>query len=254
MTKHLSLLLLLTCLCCHAAAVEEFGYRVLDKKPQPRDHYVQGLQIIDGSLYVGTGIRGESRLMRYNFTDGNLEKERKLHPKLFGEGVTVFGDRVYQLTWHARMLLVFDRENLEYSHNFRIRGEGWGITNNGTELVYSDGSDQLHFLSPDTGERSRSLSVTLRGRPLHRLNELEWIDGKIWANVILTDVIVIIDPANGQVTATIDLSGLLPVVERQADTNVLNGIARDPADGAIWVTGKRWPWLYRIELVPTGEQ
>ena len=231
-------------------AVEQFNYRVLEKKPQPRNSFVQGLQIIDGELYVSTGLYGQSRLLRYRFADGELLDQRRLHPRLFAEGLTVFGDRVYQLTWRAGRMLVYDRQALTPVAVFALPGEGWGLTDNGRELVYSDGTEHLHFLDPDSGRHLRTLAVTERGQRLGHLNELEWIDGKIWANVWMTDRIVVIDPASGEVTASVDLSGLLPPGERPPNADVLNGIARNPADGGLWVTGKNWPWLYRIELVP----
>lgn len=244
------LLLALCALAPASNAVEEFGYRVTDRKPQDRQNFVQGLEIVEGYLYVSSGNYGRSRLLRYRFDDGALDTGRQVHPRLFAEGLTVFGDKVYQLTWRARMALVYSRDNLEGLEWFPIPGEGWGLTNNGEELIYSDGSHRLHFLSPGTRRISRSIAVTQDGAPVPQLNELEWVDGRIWANIWRSDRIVIIDPASGEVTAGIDLRGLLPETERRPDTDVLNGIARDPADGSIWVTGKRWPWLYQIELVP----
>ncbi|MEQ9462390.1 MAG: glutaminyl-peptide cyclotransferase [Haliea sp.] len=247
MILHGLLLLLLT---HHALAVEQFSYRVLDKKPQPDNSFVQGLQIVDGELYVSTGLYGQSRLLRYRFADGELLDQRRLHPRLFAEGITVFGGRVYQLTWRARRMLVYKRQGLSPAAVFALPGEGWGLTDNGRELVYSDGTEHLHFLDPDSGHHLRSLKVTEQGERVVRLNELEWIDGKIWANIWMTDRIVVIDPTSGEVTASIDLRGLLPLAERPPNADVLNGIARNPADGGLWVTGKNWPWLYRIELVP----
>lgn len=237
-----------------AQAVEEFSYRVVDRLPQSRENFVQGLQIIDGQLFVSSGNYGKSRLMQYRFPEGTLLNSRKLHPRIFAEGVTVLGERVYQLTWRNRMMLVYRRDQLQPDHTFPIPGEGWGMTTDGEYLIYSDGSDQLHFLSPANERVERSLGVRENGRPLRRLNELEWVDGRVWANIWQTDRIVIIDPQSGEVTGSIDLSGLLPDSERRRGTDVLNGIARDPADGSIWVTGKRWPWLYRIEVLPKQDQ
>lgn len=226
------------------------GYKVTASMAQPRENFVQGLQIVDDKLYVSTGRYGESQLLRYNMTDGALEAGKQLDPRLFGEGLTVMGDKVYQLTWRSRIAFVYNKADLKGFKWFRIPGEGWGITNNGTQLIYSDGSDQLYFLSPETLQLSHSISVTEGGQALHRLNELEWVDGKVWANIWATDRIVIIDPNTGAVSASIDLHGLLPDNERRDDTDVLNGIAHNPADNTIWVTGKRWPWLYQIEIVP----
>jgi glutamine cyclotransferase len=225
-------------------------YRVVAKLAQPRDNFVQGLEIRDGVLYVGTGGYGRSAIKRYRLADGELLDQRTIDPRLFGEGVTVLGDTVFQLTWRARLGAVYNREDLVQTGWFRLPGQGWGLCNNGRELIYSDGSEQLRVLAPDSLQTLRTLTVTENGRPLRRLNELEWIDGAIWANVWQSDRIVIIDPDSGHVTASVDLTGLLPGHERRAGTDVLNGIARDPADGGIWVTGKHWPWLYRIEIVP----
>jgi glutamine cyclotransferase len=147
-------------------------------------------------------------------------------------------------------MLVYRKSDLQFQGALPLAGEGWGLTNNGTELIYSDGSDKLFFMAPDTATVRRTITVTEQGQPVRQLNELEWIDGAIWANVWQSDRIVIIDPASGAVTANIDLRGLLPSGEYRQGTDVLNGIARDPADGAVWVTGKRWPWIYHIELVP----
>ena len=244
------LLLLLACLPLTAIAVQQYNFRIIDQKPQSRDNFVQGLQIQDGYLYVSTGNYGKSHLLRYRFEDGSLDTVRKVHPKIFAEGLTLFKDKVYQLTWRNKMMLVYSKDDLQADHWFPIPGEGWGLTNNGEELIYSDGSAQLHFISPSTEKILRSLQVTENGQPVTRLNELEWVEGKIWANIWHSDRVVVIDPATGEVTASIDLQGLLPAAERRSGTDVLNGIARDPADGAIWVTGKRWPWLYRIELLP----
>lgn len=235
-------------------AVKQYGYRVIDSKPASRDNYVQGLEIVDGQLYVSTGLHGQSRLRRYDFASGELLQQRRLNARLFAEGLTVFGDTIYQLTYRSRMMLVWDKANLELQRWFPIPGEGWGLTHDGEQLIYGDGSEYLYFLEPESGRIVHSLRVTENGRPVTHLNELEWIDGKVWANVWQQDRIVVIDPDSGEVTANIDLRGLLPAAEQRrvtdATNDVLNGIARDPATGNIWVTGKRWPKLYHIELVP----
>jgi len=246
----LAALLLLACQANAVLALQYYDVRVLDQKPLPRENFVQGLEILDGYLYVSAGNYGESRLLRYHFADGRLETARHLDARIFAEGLTVLGDHVYQLTWRNAAMLVYARSDLQFQHTLPLAGEGWGLTNNGKELIYSDGSDKLHVMEPATGQVLRSIAVTEQGRPVTLLNELEWIDGSIWANLWQSDRIVIIDPASGEVTASIDLAGLLPPSEYRAGTDVLNGIARNPDDGAVWVTGKRWPWLYRIELAP----
>ncbi|MFT7289379.1 MAG: glutamine cyclotransferase [Halieaceae bacterium] len=247
----LSLLLGLA-LCAAAGAVERYGYTVLEKRPQARQNFVQGLQIFDGKLYVGTGKYGQSRLLEYDFASMNLLREVQLPPTLFGEGVTRMQDRIFQLTWRSGRLLVHDADTFRLLRVVPIGTQGWGITHNGTQLIYSDGSHLLYFLDPDTLAQERVLSVSINGQPLPRLNELEWIAGEIWANVWQTEQLVRIDADSGEVIAVIDLSDLLDPAERQPDTDVLNGIAWDAAEQALWVTGKSWPWLYRIQLEPPG--
>ncbi len=253
MTTLRILLFLVTCLPLAAWPVQQYRVKVVDQKPQPRENFVQGLEILDGYLYVSAGNYGESKILRYHFADGQLDAGNNLDQQFFAEGLTVLGDSVYQLTWRNRAMLVYRKSDLEFQRWLPLQGEGWGLTNNGTELIYSDGSAQLTFMSPDRARILRAITVTEQGRPVTLLNELEWVDGAIWANIWQSDRIVIIDPATGDVTASIDLQGLLPASEYRPGTDVLNGIARNPADGAIWVTGKRWPWLYRIELQAVGD-
>lgn len=231
-------------------AVDRYTFEVMERKPQSRELFVQGLEILDGHLYVSTGNYGESRLLRYSFEDGSLELERMLKRDLFGEGLTILGDKIYQLTWRNRQMLIYRKSDFQLLESKPLRGEGWGLTNNGSQLIYSDGSATLRFLDPDTAKETRSIRVTLEGHPVRFLNELEWIDGAIWANVWQSSEVLIIDPDNGLVTGVIQLKGLLPAAEYRAKTDVLNGIAHNPEDGSIWVTGKRWPWLYRIDLIP----
>lgn len=246
----LSLLLLALCAPVLAESTQLYTAKVTGKKPQSRETFVQGLEIHDGDLYVSSGLYKVSALHRYDFTSGKLEKTHKLDAYYFAEGLTVLGDHIYQLTWRNGALLVYSKNNLELERSLSIPGEGWGLTNNGEELIYSDGSATLHFISPETAKPSRTVTVTHKGRPLRFLNELEWIEGAIWANVWTSDQIVVIAPDSGEVTAVVDLRGLLPASERQRGTDVLNGIALDHSDDSIWVTGKRWPWLYQIELIP----
>lgn len=227
-----------------------FGFEVLDKRPHPRENFVQGLEIHGDSLYVGTGGYGESRLREYELTSMQLRRDYALPEVFFGEGITRLGDRIYQLTWHAGVGLIYDLDSFAPLGHWPLKTQGWGLTNNGTELIYSDGSDRLFFAAPGELENPRVVTVTLNGQPLGRLNELEWIDGSIWANVWGANQLVRINPRSGEVNAIADLRGLLPAQERRDDTDVLNGIAHDRANDAFWVTGKRWPWLYRIALKP----
>ena len=245
--------LLLLLVAVSTGATDQYRYKVVEQKPLAPHTHVQGLEIVDGQLYASSGGYGKSRLLRFDFVTGELLAVHEMDPRLWAEGLTVLDDRIYQLTWRARQLLVYDKATLTLLERMRIPGEGWGMTNDGEQLIYSDGSENLFYVSPSEHRITRVIKVQENGKPVTRLNELEWIDGRVWANVWLNDRIVIIDPASGMVEGSIDLRGLLPVMQRPPDMNirddVLNGIARNPADGAIWVTGKNWPFLYRIELL-----
>lgn len=233
-----------------AQPVRVYDYRLLDRLPHSRENFVQGLEIVGDTLYEGTGGYGESRLREYSWPDLELRREYALPAVFFGEGTSRLGDYIYQLTWRSGVALVYSAETLQPLRHWQLKTQGWGITNNGVDLIYSDGSDKLYFAAPDDLKSPRALPVSLNGEPLPRLNELEWIDGEIWANVWGANQLVTINPTTGAVTAIIDLRGLLPENERREGTDVLNGIAYDARTRAIWVTGKRWPWLYRIAPVP----
>lgn len=234
------------------AAVEELLFCVLEQREHPRENFVQGLEIVDGVLLVGTGNYGKSRLRRYDFSSMTLIDEQMLHPRLFGEGITQLDRRIFQLTWRSGLGVMYRASDLRPLGRFSIAGEGWGMTNNGEQLIYSDGSDTLRFLDAETLEIARSVKVTRAGSPQRQLNELEWIQGRIWANIWQTDEIVVINPASGAVESRLDLTGLLPHSARRPDTDVLNGIAYDREQNALWVTGKHWPFLYRIGTVPSS--
>lgn len=231
-----------------AVAADTLHYRVAGKLPHSRSDFTQGLEIREGRLFQGTGHYGSSRLQVFDLESGKLLRERRLPDHLFGEGITVIGEQVVQLTWRNGIGLVYRLEDLEPVASFSLAGEGWGLANDGERLVYSDGSATLRFIDPGTWAVSGDLLVRCNGTPVPYLNELEWTPAGILANVWRTDLLVLIDPDSGEVTGELDLSGLLPMEEREWGTDVLNGIARD-ADGSLWVTGKNWPWLYRLELL-----
>lgn len=230
------------------ADLQRYGFEVIERLPHPRENFVQGLQIVGESLYVSTGQYGESKIRRYDFPSMALKQEISLPDTLFGEGVTRLGDRLYQLTWRAGQLREYDARTLTLIKTHPIGTQGWGITHNGSELIYSDGSHRLYFLNPDDLSLLRTLQVKLGDRVLARLNELEWIEGEIWANVWQSNQLVRIDPTSGAVTAILDLRGLLEPGDREPGTDVLNGIAWDSKKRALWVTGKRWPWLFNVRL------
>lgn len=233
----------------HPVAPQFYTYQVVAEYPHSRTSYTQGLQFIDGELWEGTGEYGESKLLRTDLTTGKALKSKNLPKNEFGEGITVLGDKIYQLTWLNGTMHVYERESLKPIAHHTYNGEGWGLTSDGTKLYMSDGTSNIRILNPDNCKVERYIGVTLNGESVQYLNELEWIDGKIWANVYTTDYVVIIDPKTGVVEGVIDFRGLSSQIEVKEDTDVFNGIAYDAATKRIFVTGKLWNKLFEVELV-----
>jgi glutamine cyclotransferase len=223
---------------------------VVRRWPHDPTAYTQGLEFHDGALYESTGLEGQSSVRVVNLATGGVVRRVALPAEYFGEGITIFGGRLYQLTWKSGKGFIYDAASLAPRDSFTYVGEGWGLTHDARSLVMSDGTSTLRFLDPATLTVERRLAVTRGGQPVERLNELEWVDGEIYANVWQTDQIARIDPASGAVTGWIDLAGLLSRAERAGADSVgeLNGIAYDPAAKRLFVTGKRWPVLFEIEL------
>ncbi len=209
--------------------------------------FTQGLLVHDGQLYESTGQYGHSSIRRVDLQSGRVEQLAPLNFTYFGEGMTILGERIYQLTWKSQTALVYDLASFELLETKRYSGEGWGLTDDGEALIMSDGSATLRYYDPDTFEQLRTLEVRDQGRPVTRLNELEYIDGEIWANIWYDDRLVRISPATGEVLAWVDLSHLVPRTRRSPDA-VLNGIAYDADAGRLFVTGKNWPQLFEISL------
>ena len=226
-----------------------YTYEVVAEYPHLRTSYTQGLQFIDGELWEGTGEYGRSQLLRTDLASGKVLQSKKLSKEEFGEGITVLGDKIYQLTWLNGKLHIYDKATLRHLATHTYKGEGWGLTTDGEKLYMSDGTNYIRVLNPETLAQERRFGVTLRGESLQYLNELEWIDSKIWANVYTTDHIVIINPENGVVEGIINLSGILPEKERDSRTDVLNGIAYDATTKRIFVTGKNWSKLFEIRVI-----
>ncbi len=225
-----------------------YSYRVLATFPHDSAAFTQGLVYWQGDFYEGTGLRGRSSLRRVDLETGRVLQYLALPDPYFGEGVALFQDRLYQLTWQSHVGFIYDRATFKLMGRFSYPTEGWGLTHNGRELIMSDGTPTLYFLDPETMKPVRTVTVWDERGPVWRLNELEYINGEVFANVWQTDFIARINPQTGRVTAWIDLSGLLPSEDR-AGANVLNGIAWDEAGGRLFVTGKLWPKLFQIELV-----
>ncbi len=228
---------------------KRYTYEVVASYPHLTTSYTQGLQYVDGQMWEGTGQYGASRLQRIDLTTGKADIFASLGEDDFGEGITLLGDRIFQLTWTSNKAYVYDRNNGRRIKIFRYSGEGWGLTTDGTNLYMTDGSARLATIDPETFKRTSAVTVTYKGKPIQYLNELEWIEGKIWANIYTTDKIVIIDPKTGIVEGVIDLAGLLPQSEHTPSTDVLNGIAYDNENKRIFVTGKNWSKLFEIKII-----
>lgn len=226
-----------------------YGFEVVRAWPHDPGAFTQGLEFRNGELLESTG-RYPSTIRRVRIEDGTVIAKRELDPSVFGEGLTVFGDRVLTLTWKGGKGFIWDPVTLEPEGEFGYAGEGWGLTHDATRLILSDGTPALRFFDPQTLTETGRVSVTLGGRPLAKLNELEWIEGEVFANIWQTDYIVRIDPATGVVKGVIDLSALMPDRSDLDPTDaVLNGIAWDPEGRRLFVTGKNWPTLFEIKLV-----
>ncbi len=225
-----------------------YGYEVVRTLPHDPTAFTQGLVFRDGELIESTG-KNPSSVRRVRLEDGVVLQKRELDPQYFGEGLTEIDGRVITLTWNNGVGFIWKTGDLTPISRFTYRGEGWGLTHDGTRVILSDGSPSLRFFDPATMTETGQVPVTLNGRPVGQLNELEWIDGEVWANVWQTNFIVRIDPQSGHVVGIIDLTGLLPAgtVKDPAD-DVLNGIAWDAAGRRLFVTGKNWPSLFEIRL------
>ncbi len=222
-----------------------YTFKVVKTYPHDKHAFCQGLAFDGKTLFESTGKYGRSSVRRVNLKTGKVEKQLRLDHRLFGEGLTLFKGKVFQLTWKKGLAYVYDAKTLKPLRTFRYRGEGWGLTHDGAHLIISDGSDKLRFLDSDSFTVVRSVRVKDRGRPVRKLNELEFVNGQILANVWHSNRIAIISPKTGKVSGWIDLSGLLR--KRLGKEAVLNGIAYK--NGRLFVTGKFWPRLFEIELI-----
>jgi glutaminyl-peptide cyclotransferase len=231
-----------------AQSVPVLRPEVLAEVPHDPSAFTQGLELHEGTLYEGTGLEGESELRVLDPATGEVLRAESLPGQLFGEGITVAGDRIWQLTWQDGVVLEWDRATLTLRQQLPLDGEGWGLCHDGTRLVRSDGTDRLRFHDPVTFAESGSVPVTIDGEPVTQLNELECVDGQVWANVWPSDALVRIDPASGRVTAAVDATGLLDPEERANADAVLNGIAA-LGDDEYLLSGKLWPTSFRVRFV-----
>jgi glutaminyl-peptide cyclotransferase len=225
----------------------ELRWEVVRSTPHDPDAFLQGLVWYDGGFFESTGRYGRSTIRRVEWPSGRVLRRVDLPPDVFGEGLARVGNRLIQLTWRSGRAFVYDVPSLRILWEFRYKGEGWGLAYDGTSLILSDGTDVLTYLEPAHFTPTRKVVVTWNGQPLQRLNELEYIDGMVWANVWYTDFVVQINPESGRVASYLDLSGLWRSESRPQEA-VLNGIAHDPATGRLWVGGKLWPMLFEIRV------
>ena len=232
-----------------AAARAAYGYEIVAIYAHDPKAFTQGLVWDNGVLYESTGLKGQSSLRRVDLKTGKVTQRRAVSSRYFAEGLALFNNQLIQLTWQEKTGFVYDRRTFRQLRTFRYETEGWGLTHDGMQLIMSDGTSVLRFLDPKTFTITRQITVTDNGQPVTRLNELEYVKGEIFANIWQTDLVAHIDPATGHVVGWIDLSGLLTSVEREK-TDVLNGIAYDAKGDRLFITGKLWPKLFEIKLVP----
>jgi len=227
-----------------------YTYEVVNVWPHDRGAFTEGLTYLKGILLESTGLNGSSTLRKVDLPTGRVLQEVRLPSQYFGEGMTVLGDKIYQLTWQSQTGFVYDLESMELEREFSYTGEGWGLTTDGRSLIMSDGTNQIRFLDPATFQVTRTISVFSQGQPLRQLNELEYVKGEILANIWETQSVARIDPATGRLLGLVDFSGLLAPEDRDSHTDVLNGIAYDAGGDRLFVTGKDWPKLFEVRLKP----
>lgn len=224
------------------------GFTVVDTFPHDPGAFTQGLDFQSDRLFEGTGLNGESTLRRVDLQSGDVLRKVTLPDRFFGEGITVFKRRIFQLTWQSERAFVYRVQSFKRIGKFNYDGEGWGLTHNGTRLIMSDGTATIRFRKPSTFEVVREIEVTAEGDPVSNLNELEWVNGEIFANVWQTDDVVRIDPQTGDVVGRFNLASLRTAEEAEGDPDVTNGIAYMPGSDRLFVTGKWWQNIYEIEL------
>lgn len=244
----------LSLLCVAAPACADDSYQVVRSYPHDGGAFTQGFLYLDGHLYESTGLEGQSSLRMEDLETGKILQHIDLPAKYFGEGLAATGSTLVQLTWQNHLAFVYDRFSFRQLRSFSYPGEGWGLTSDGKNLILSDGTAALRFLDPATFREIRRITVKSHGVPVAKLNELEYIHGQIYANIWYSDRIARISPRDGSVLGFIDLAGLLPAAERTNSGAVLNGIAWDAQHDRLFVTGKLWPRIFEIRIVPEKQK
>lgn len=229
-------------------SVKQYTYEIKNVFPHSTDSYTQGLYWHDGYLWESTGQYGESALKQVDLNSGKILKEIPLDQKYFGEGAALLNGKIYQLTWMEGVCFVYDAATLKKTEEFKYAGEGWGLTTDGKKLYLSNGTNEIQIIDPETFRQEQVVRVTRNKKRVNYLNELEWINGKIWANIYDSHTVVIIDPATGDVEGEVDFTGILPQPDRTRWTDVFNGIAYDDENDRIFVTGKYWNKLFEVGI------
>jgi glutamine cyclotransferase len=231
-----------------AAPPVNYGYQIVNIYPHDSSAFTQGLVFVDGKLLEGTGQEGRSSLREVELQTGHVLKKVDVPEPYFGEGIALLNGKIYQLTWQHQVGFIYDAKTFEQTGKFNYSGEGWGLTTDGHSLILSDGSNRIRFIEPDSFRVTKTIAVLDGKLPVNELNELEYVNGEIYANIWHDQRIVTIDPQTGRVTGWIDLTGLLPPGDVHDEEAVLNGIAYDDAGKRLFVTGKLWPRLFEIKL------
>jgi glutaminyl-peptide cyclotransferase len=241
---------LLAAIARATAQTPQYGYQVVHVYPHDRTAFTQGLEFRAGFLYEGTGLEGRSTLRKVKLETGEVLQQINLAPEFFGEGITVVNQQIIELTWRSQIGFVYDQSSFRRLRSFNYPGEGWGLANDGTQIYMSDGGAQIRIWDAGSLLEKRRFTVRDAGRPVSLLNELEYVSGEIYANVWQSDRIVRFSPVDGKVLGWIDLTGLLSAADRAEQVDVLNGIAYDALGNRLFVTGKLWPKLFEIKVVP----
>jgi glutaminyl-peptide cyclotransferase len=224
------------------------SYTLVKAWPHDRGAFTEGLVFWDGMLIESTGLNGHSTLRKVDLESGLVRQEVDLPSEYFGEGTTVLGGKIFQLTWKSHRGFIYDVKTMKQLGEFPFTGEGWGLTTDGHSLIMTDGTNRIRFIDPSTFQVSRTIDVFAHGRPIENLNELEYVNGELYANVWQTEFVLQIDPANGRVLASIDFVGILSPADYARGTDVMNGIAYDANDDRLFVTGKSWPKLFEVKV------
>jgi len=230
-----------------------YGYKIINTFPHNTESFTQGLFLEDGILYESTGLNGKSSIKKLDLKTGKVLKSRNMQDKFFGEGMTIVDNKIYQLTWRTKTGFVYNKDSLEILRTFSYKTQGWGITYDGKYLILSDGSDVLYFMDPKSFVIVGKLEVYDEKGKVRNLNELEYIDGEIYANIWGKELIARIDPKTGYINSWIDLTGILPPEDRKGKEDVLNGIAYNPVNKTLLVTGKFWPKIFEIEIIAKNQ-